>query len=211
MLSFENAPFPPGAFPMVEDSTPETAAPSVADAPASAPGPDPGRARRAGARTAAGGPAAHRRVQPRHRRRARADPAFPCRPGLLDGGAARAGTTPTSTTKSSTWRTWCRSSPRTGSSRPTAGTRCSPTCRRSLVAVAMDEIHQRTGKEWLRVIEPAPEPPFVATYNAFMAAAPGRHRLRLPVAFPGLSGWGSASFRRPPACSGRRAWRPRRG
>lgn len=40
----------------------------------------------------------------------------------------------------------------------------------AVVAVAMDEAHQRTGHEWLRVIDPEAEPPYIATYNVFMAA-----------------------------------------
>lgn len=39
-----------------------------------------------------------------------------------------------------------------------------------LVAVAMDELHQRTHLEFLRVIDPEAKPPLIATYNVFLAA-----------------------------------------
>lgn len=39
-----------------------------------------------------------------------------------------------------------------------------------LVVVAMDELHQRTHLEFLRVIDPEAKPPLLATYNAFLAA-----------------------------------------
>ena len=39
-----------------------------------------------------------------------------------------------------------------------------------LVAVAMDEVHQRTGHPWMQVIDPEAKAPRVATYNVFIAS-----------------------------------------
>lgn len=40
----------------------------------------------------------------------------------------------------------------------------------ALVGVAMEELHQSTGKPWLQAIDPQGQPPLVATYNLALAA-----------------------------------------